>query len=142
MMHPTQVNSLKRKTKDLLRNFMPSKLRDSILTFLTSYNSVWFVNLLLKSFTCDLLCSRRDFGWLKLFAFSSYPNSWELADSARLLLPISHFPKFVYFMPQLSLSSRISEFGLCPPSHILYDFTLCDFILLYICVFLDWRVNS
>lgn len=112
-----------------------------LLAFLNSYNCVWFVNLLLKSFTYDLFCSRKDFVWLKLFAFSSYPNSWELADSTRWLLPISRFPKFVYCMPQLFSSSRISEFGPCLPIHILYDFTLWDYILLQVCVFLDRRVQ-
>lgn len=90
---------------------MPEEFRDVILTFLISYKDALFVNLLLKPFTYDLFCSGKDFRWLKLFVFSSFSNSWELTDSIRLLTSRSCFPKFVYFMPQLSSSSRITQYG-------------------------------
>ena len=143
-MYPTQVNSLKGKQKAWLRKGMPEEFRDVILTFLISYKEALFVHLLLKSFTYDLFCSGKDFRWLKLFVFSSFSNSWELTDSIRLLTSRSCFPKFVYFMPQLSSSSRTTQYGpFFGGGHYLYpyDFTFCDYIFIKICVFLDRRVQ-
>ena len=108
---PPRLTLWKGKQKDLLRKVMPEGFKDVILTFLVSYKDALFVNSLLKPFTYDLFCSGKDFRWLKLFVFSSFSNSWELTDSIRLLTSRSCFPKFVYFMPQLSSSSRITQYG-------------------------------
>ena len=108
---PPRLALWKGKQKDLLGKVMPEEFRDVILTFLISYEDALFVNLLLKSFTYDLFCSRKDFRWLKLFVFSSFSNSWELTDSIKLLTSRSCFPKFVYFMPQLSSNSKITQYG-------------------------------
>lgn len=139
---PPRLALWKGKQKDLLGKVMPEEFRDVILTFLISYEDALFVNLLLKSFTYDLFCSRKDFRWFKLFVFSSFSNSWELTDSIRLLTSRSCFPKFVYFMPQLSSNSKITQYGPLFWGGAIHILMILPFtIFLKVCVVLDRRVQ-
>lgn len=98
MMHPTRGHSLKRENKRAcLERLWHRNLRCK--TFLISYNNVLFVNCSESHLVMICFVPERISG-LKLFVFSSYSNSWELADSIRLLLPISCFLKI--FISRLS----------------------------------------
>lgn len=61
-------------------------------TFLISYNNILFVNCSASHLLMICFVPEKTLG-LKLFAFSSYSNSWELADSIGLLPTISYFLK-------------------------------------------------